>query len=288
MKIINGVTYTVTAPVKYSMQYAFEKIEYNEPFVILDFSPQAAKQYLDTFDSWVHGIAVFFGTTGVGGAAATFGLSAAICGAIAGIVEVAGGAIKGWAVNADGSVSLCLSYHYAGTRNAGMDLTAVPVPGLDVNQWYGLVNGLMRNRTNSIRATELGIENEPLLKISELNNFSINGQTEGSPVKQTEQLTFSSKGGFYETFSSCMSTTGMPVPASLFLTAERAIGTLSVIYTAWATYGSELTLGVLVAEGVLADFMLAGSAVLASAYLGACIGCCIYAGIDAADLPSLY
>ena len=133
------------------------------------------------------------------------GLSAAICGAIAGIVEVAGGAIKGWAVNADGSVSLCLSYHYTGTRNAGMDLTAVPVPGLDVNQWFGLVNGLMRNRTNSIRATELGIENEPLLKISELDNFLINGQTEGSPVKQTEQLTFSSKGGFYETFSSCMS-----------------------------------------------------------------------------------
>ena len=54
------------------MQYAFEKIEYNEPFVILDFSPQAAKQYLDIFDSWVHGIAVFFGTTGVGGAVATF------------------------------------------------------------------------------------------------------------------------------------------------------------------------------------------------------------------------
>ena len=61
-------------------------------------------------------------------------------------------------------------------------------------------------------------------------------------------------------------TTGMPVPASLFLTAERAFGTLSVIYTAWVTYGSELTLGLLVAEGVLADFMLARSALLASAY----------------------
>jgi hypothetical protein len=288
MQIINGVTYNVTAPIKYSMQYAFEKVEYNEPFVIIDFSKEAAQQYLDTFDTWVNGISGFFLGTGATGAAATLGISAAVCAAIAGIVEVAGNIIKGWAINDDGSVSLCLSYHYAGTRKAGIDLTATPLPGLDPNEWYKIVNGLMVFRMNVSRAKELGIENEAFLQFSAPNNLLLNGASlEGSPYNEKETL-MASNGGFYESFSSCMATSGMPVPSSLFGTAERAIGTLSAIYAAYSNYGSELTLGLLVEEGVLGDFALSGSAILASAYLGACIGCCIYAGVSAADLPSMF
>jgi hypothetical protein len=289
MQIINGVSYNVTAPVKYSMQYAFEKVVYNEPFVIIDFSKAAAQQYLDTFDNWVHGISAFFLGTGATGAAATFGISAGVCAAIAGIVEFAGNAIKGWAINDDGSVSLCLSYHYAGTRKGGMDLTAVPLPGLDPNEWYRIVNSLMIHRTNSVRASQLGIENEALFNPSNDPDFSVlSGQTEGSPYKRNEESLMNVKGGFYASFSSCMATCQVPVPSNLFETAERAIATLGAIATAYETYGPELRLAVLFAEGAKMDLALAAAGITASAYFGLCVGCCITAGINVLDLPSLF
>lgn len=286
MQIFPGVSYTVTAPVQYTMNYFNGSFTYNEPFVIFDFSKEVVDKYLLAADTWVHGVSAFFLNTGTGGAAVTLGLSAAVCSAVAAITEVAYNAIKGWVLNRDGSVSLCISYHYAGTRNGGIDLTATPIPGFDPNHWNKIVNGLMIFRTNARHANALGITDQAVKSLDSSPDFvAPQGHTpEGSHASVAAVRSF---GNFSSSFASCMSANGLPVPSGAFETAERSIATVTAMYMAVKTYGTTVTIADLVGKAVLGDYLLVAGSLTASYYVGACIGCLMHAGINSIELPTV-
>src|SRR4051812_34919653 len=96
------------------------------------------------------------------------------------------------------------------------------------------------------------------------------------------------KRGFYEYFRESMDSVGLPAPESLWGAAGTAAATLNALLSAIGSVGSKATIGELiiaaeagigagasiaVAKGVLVGL----SGVMASYYVGACVGAFIYA-----------
>lgn len=285
MNLLNGVNFTVTGPVKYKVTYFNGQFEYTEPFVILDFSKQIVDGYLQQADTWVHGVATFFAGAGNTGAAATLGISAAVCNTIAVIIEVGYGTLKNWVINSDGSVSLAVAYHYAGTRNAGIDLTATPIPGVDPNDWYAVVNQLLKYKHNRNFAEQLNFEDD-IINVGKLEDFTFHASSpEGS---KPEVLAEGWGSDFYTAFSQCMESKGLTVPQSLFATQEKALATINSLYSIVKTFGTSVTISELVLAGTLSEAFMVIGAVSAAYYVGVAIGCAINAGILASNLPFIF
>jgi hypothetical protein len=104
--------------------------------------------------------------------------------------------------------------------------------------------------------------------------------TENVLQGSSDAVAESSGPGFGKSFSDCMGDLGLPVPTSLFGTATAAIATIKAIQAAVAAYGTDVTIAELIGAGFLSDALAVAGALTASAYVGACIGCVITAGID--------
>jgi hypothetical protein len=95
---------------------------------------------------------------------------------------------------------------------------------------------------------------------------------------------------FGDYFEESMNSMGLPTPTGLFGSATTAVATIKSIQGAIAV-GGDVTIAELIGAGTLSEGLAVAGGVLASFYVGACIGACIYAagctGIDAfAELSS--
>lgn len=81
---------------------------------------------------------------------------------------------------------------------------------------------------------------------------------------------------WFEYFKQSMDSVGMPVPSGLFEDTVTAVTTIRSIQAGLAL-GGDVTIAELVGAGTLSDAFTAVGAVLASVYVGAAIGACIYA-----------
>ena len=104
---------------------------------------------------------------------------------------------------------------------------------------------------------------------------------------------------FYKSFKDNMDAMGLPAPASLFGTFAVAISTTSAIAGAITKLGSsatiaEVLLTIPAASGAAAfaagvsEVCVAAGALVASFYLGACIGCLIAAAFDVYGASAYY
>lgn len=82
--------------------------------------------------------------------------------------------------------------------------------------------------------------------------------------------------GWVDDFDYSMSSLGLPVPGSLFADVTTAVTTIKTMQEAIAVAGDK-TVPEIAAELGLADEMTAAAGVLASFYVGACIGAALYA-----------
>lgn len=96
---------------------------------------------------------------------------------------------------------------------------------------------------------------------------------------------------FYKKFAANMQAMGLPAPQSLFGTLSTAMASTAAIAGAIAKVGSEATLaellytfpaagGTAVLAGAIGEICAVGGALLASFYVGACIGSIVAAAID--------
>jgi hypothetical protein len=79
-----------------------------------------------------------------------------------------------------------------------------------------------------------------------------------------------------EYFHESMDAVGMPVPSNLYSDAATALATIKGIQGAMAV-GGDVTIAELIGAGTLSEGLAVAGGILASAYVGACIGACIYA-----------
>lgn len=295
--IKQGVTLELTPPSTYEVGYLNGSQTYTEPFVIINFTKAAADHELAGFRTLIDGMAAFFTTAGVSGAAGTALVSVPVGLMLSLITKIAGPLLekKLFQTNPDGSISQFMAYHYWGNSNEGIDPTAWPIPGVDPQLWFNNVNANIRAFQKATKLTAvnaLSSQNEdsapqfefdvpspknfssyskdhlklPKVDLSHSNKF------ESEPLN-TKDATFS------ERFKGCMGLQGLPVPASLFATVTTAVATINTIYSVVLTYGASVTIADLVGAGVLSDALLIAGGITAAYYLGACIGCGIHTGI---------
>ena len=81
---------------------------------------------------------------------------------------------------------------------------------------------------------------------------------------------------WFEYFKEAMDGVGMPVPTSLFADATTALNTIKSIQSAIAV-GGDVTIAELIGAGTLPEVLTVAGGVLASFYVGACIGAVISA-----------
>jgi hypothetical protein len=123
---------------------------------------------------------------------------------------------------------------------------------------------------------------------STFSNTSPKFDFETLHMKDAKPQNLKDEEGFYDSFNSCMSLQGIPVPSSAFQSVAAAITTINTIYSAVSTFGTSVTFAELIEAGAMSEYFAAAGALTASYYLGACIGCAINAGVSAADLPSFF
>jgi hypothetical protein len=129
----DGVSVSVTGPVTYTMYYPIYPISphtFTESFVyvVLDSSYVSAAD--DAIDGAVDAVAAWLSTLPTIGDAA------------AGFLELAARYYTSDSQNPDGSVTVMLAQHYVGTKAGGMDITAVPLPGVNADSWAAVLNGV--------------------------------------------------------------------------------------------------------------------------------------------------
>jgi hypothetical protein len=91
--------------------------------------------------------------------------------------------------------------------------------------------------------------------------------------------------GFFKEFKFCMDGLGLPVPTTLFQDLVSAVATLKSIADAVRIVGQGATIGRLIELGFLDGVFTVVAGVIASFYLGACIGCVIAATATTCPLP---
>ncbi|MFC5681863.1 hypothetical protein ACYE2N_08690 [Flavobacterium sp. MAHUQ-51] len=294
-----GVTMELTAPQTYEVNYLDGQSTYTEPFIIIHFTKAAADEELKDFRTIIDGLTAFFATAAAGGAAASLGISVALGSILGLLTKIAGPLIerKYFQLNADGTLTQYMAYHYWGNASNGIDPTAWPIPGVDPQEWFEKVNKsiiafkkpkIIKKEVASIAA---GIENSKLkpeydFDFTEIEIVSINEKTTlNLPIIQhtdsyrpnNSNVTISSS--FSESFTSCMSILGLPVPSTLFDSADKAVSTINAIYSVVLKYGKKVTISELIGAGILEDALAVVGGCTAAFYLGACIGCGINAGI---------
>lgn len=137
-----GVMMYVAEEQLYEMNYLNGSQIYREPFVVIKF----AKEHVDTAKG------------GLNAALGTLGTALAETGIGPAIIAVAGFAANMWIdsnCNEDGSADVYLAKHYAGTRQAGIDVTAYPIPGVPTMLWEGAIEALIHG-VNEL--TPLGLQ----------------------------------------------------------------------------------------------------------------------------------
>jgi len=93
---------------------------------------------------------------------------------------------------------------------------------------------------------------------------------------------------FSKCFKDNMEALGLPAPTTLFGSVSAAVATISAISKAVSTYGTKVTIEEIVAAGILEGSVAAGlgeilgavGGVLASFYLGCCVGSLLACTID--------
>jgi hypothetical protein len=296
MQLAQGVTITVTGPMQYTVNYFNGSQTYTEPFVEINYSKAAVDQFLAPYNTLITGLessmGLFMGAIpATGGAAAPVAGAAAVAAAIAALaIKVGDSLIRSILLNPDGSFTLAIAYHYFGKSDAGVDPTATPIPGVDPNQWFAYVNDLIRQASGQL-AVAHGIALPQSDGISLTRTWDKKAATfhgRQFDMKEASSNPPSEEGeDFYSSFSSCMSAQGLPVPASLFSSVQAAISTAYALYSAYATWGAEATISTLIAECQVSALLYTAGTATISYYLGACIGCCINAGISSAALPAI-
>ena len=78
---------------------------------------------------------------------------------------------------------------------------------------------------------------------------------------------------FATEWTACMTGAGMPVPGSIFAGVSSATAAASAITSAIDKFGSEVTIGELIGARLLSEEFAAAGAILASAWVGVCLGC---------------
>ena len=297
--IKQGVTMELTAPQTYEVNYLDGKSEYTEPFVIINFTKTAADQELKGFRTIIDGLAAFFITTATGGAAASMGITVAIGATLSLITKVAGPLIedKLFGINPDGSITQYMAYHYWGSSTEGIDPTAWPIPGVDPNDWFKKVNSSITSFKNPslvkvhTESLHLGIEtskqkpNYEFKMESQENFLNYSRKSLNVPIvnlleaPKPDLIAAASDINFSESFKSCMDLQGLPTPSSIFGTVTTAVANINAIYSVVVKYGASVTIKELIAKGVLGEGLAIVGSMTAAYYLGACIGCGIYAGI---------
>ncbi len=131
MELPIGISAWVSAPITYQVKYLdFETRTYTETFACI----QCSKEYvekagntlakaLETLTSQIEKIP-YVGSV------------------LAAIVDFGALWYAYASLNSDGSVTFQFAYHYCGTKAGGIDLTAVPLPGVKPDTWNGIVNNL--------------------------------------------------------------------------------------------------------------------------------------------------
>jgi len=288
----------LTPPSKYEVWYANGKQEYTEPFIILKFSKEAADRELDQMDSIIEGLITFFSWAGKSTGEVTGGISIVVAETLNWLLRIGGGFIedKYLKPDANGGITIYMAYHYWGNSKEGLDFTAWPIPGVPPEHWHGYINRQIRafRRAKRVKA-KIGnmaeasqakpayeFEVEDALDFAQFKTH----QLQLPPAKQQdsdppEEMAFqaASDSTFYERFKSCMDLQGLPTPSSAFKTIGTAVGTINAMYSLVVTYGTRITIAELVGAGLLSDALLVVGGLSAAYYLGACIGCGIYAGI---------
>jgi hypothetical protein len=123
-----GVTLNRSNPTTYTMYYPLPQ-SYTETFALL----RLDRAYVAAAGG---GVAAAVHT-----AAGWLAAIPAVGPAVGGLLELAAGYYSAESLNADGSVTVQIAYHYCGTKAGGVDPTAIW--GVDANQWFATVNGLL-------------------------------------------------------------------------------------------------------------------------------------------------
>jgi hypothetical protein len=128
---VDGISIGSSGLTTYTIQYFNGARTYTERFALIRFEP---------FYVAAAGGSVAAAINAAAGALATIPV---VGEALGGLLELAASWYGGASVDADGSLTVQLAYHYCGTKAGGVDLTAQPVPGVNSNQWAGTVNGFL-------------------------------------------------------------------------------------------------------------------------------------------------
>ena len=86
---------------------------------------------------------------------------------------------------------------------------------------------------------------------------------------------------FTTAWTQCMQAGGMPVPPSGYSAASAVSAAAAAITAAADKFGAEATIGELIGAGLLSEEFAFAGAVLASAWVGYCIGCAAEAAGEA-------
>jgi hypothetical protein len=170
MQIVPGVTGWVSQPTTYTMHYLNGNGTYTERFAVIQCDAHYVAAMGGALAPVLHAVS---------GALAAI---PAVGNVLAGILQFGAKWYGRASLNPDGSCTFEFAYHYAGTKAGGIDLTAVPIPGVNPNFWNGAVDTLMHgiSMLNQMSDVAIAAMEAPVEFAVEVTPV----QVEGNPTDQ--------------------------------------------------------------------------------------------------------
>lgn len=296
--IEKGLSIALIPPTKYSVKYQNDVVAYHEPLMKVVVEKPVLERYAANQQSALEALRACLLKTDPGVNGRNTKVTIPLMALLSLIENVP--AIeqeKVIVIDEEGSLTLLIAYHFLGNSQVGIDPFARSSVSAAIHSWTPLVNGCIRSVADlkpvvrEAVVTADGTEEVPAkvhFEVKAWNPITLIDLMKSVPtlpeIHEPDYTTadaeeLEAKSSFYNDFSSCMGLQSLPVPTTLFGNVQKAVSSINAIYALGRSLGTSVTFAELVGAGALGDKFLVLGTVSAAYYLGACIGCGIYAGV---------
>ena len=296
--IEKGLSIALLPPAKYAVKYKDTEVAYQEPMLKVSADKQILKKYATGEISALGALKVCLLKADPGLHGRNTRVTTPLT-ALLSLIEIVPAIEqdKVIVVDSDGNLTLLIAYHFLGNDHAGVDPFVRSSTSAAIHSWTPLVNGCLRSLTELkpvVREAAVMAEGTDELttkvhyEIKAFNPITLQDLMKDIPELPTvsepgyaagDAVELEARSSFYKDFSYCMGLQNLPVPTTLFGNVQSAVASINAIYALGRALGTSVTFAELVGAGALSDKFLVLGTASAAYYLGACIGCGIYAGI---------